>query len=460
MLQIVEYSVVKYLKWFWSVQDFSKVQNRQKLEKTEVSKGIYGLLVLGSVAEIIFGLILFCLGLAGSLAGGVPLGIAIIIAYPVVWSQLVCIPVVLGRIFVINPKQKALIATSKNTFAKHKAIKIVIAGSYGKTTMKETVATILGAGKKVAATPGNKNVSVSHAYYAARLKGDEDILIIELGEGEPGSIKKFAETIKPDIAVITGLSPAHQETYKSIDAAAEDIFTLAKYVKPENLFVNGDSLMAKPYIPKEANIYTTNGVLSWKAGKAKVSMDGVTFDLTNGKKQLKLKSHLMGRHQIGPIVLGAALANKLGLTDKQIIDGVEKTKPFKHRMQPYMLNDAWIIDDTYNGNTEGIRVGTELLAELPGKRKIYVTPGIVEQGKESDSIHKELGKVIARSQPDIVVLMQNSATSHIEAGLKEGGFNGQLKIEADPVKFYSNLDSFVAKGDVVMMQNDWADKYK
>ena len=71
-----------------------------------------------------------------------------------------------------------------------------------------------------------------------------------------------------------------------------------------------------------------------------------------------------------------------------------------------------------------------------------------------------MGELITKANPDIVVLMKNSATNFIKEGLHKENFNGQLIIEDDPLHFYSNLASFTANGDVILMQNDWTDIYK
>ena len=190
-----------------------------------------------------------------------------------------------------------------------------------------------------------------------------------------------------------------------------------------------------------------------------MNLDGTRFTLKKGKRSLRLHSGLLGRHQIGPLSLVAALAAEFGLSDEQIEAGIAKTKPFEHRMQPYQLGGAWIVDDTYNGNIEGIRVGTELLKELPGKRKIYVTPGLVDQGSETAAVHEEMGRLIAEAKPDIVVLMQHSITPYIQKGLSQNGYEGDVQTVADPLAFYQNLSLFVAAGDLVLMQNDWTDNY-
>jgi UDP-N-acetylmuramoyl-tripeptide--D-alanyl-D-alanine ligase len=201
-------------------------------------------------------------------------------------------------------------------------------------------------------------------------------------------------------------------------------------------------------------------VLGWKVSKVAVDLDGTSFTMQRGQEKMELHSKLLGRHQVGPLALAAALAVDFGIKLATIKAAIAKTAPFEHRMQPYKLGGAWIIDDTYNGNLEGIRAGTRLLHELSGKRKIYVTPGLVDQGKTSAGIHTEIGRLIARSNPDIVVLMQHSVTKYIEKGLREADYKGEVVVESDPLNFYNNLKAFVAHGDVVMMQNDWPDNYR
>jgi UDP-N-acetylmuramoyl-tripeptide--D-alanyl-D-alanine ligase len=147
------------------------------------------------------------------------------------------------------------------------------------------------------------------------------------------------------------------------------------------------------------------------------------------------------------------------MTDDEIKSGIEKTKPFDHRMQPYVLGGAHVIDDTYNGNIEGVEAGLVLLKNLDAKRRIYVTPGLVEQGSKMREIHEKMGRLIAEVA-DVVVLMNNSVTMHIQNGLKEAGFSGVLKIVDDPLEFYKNLEHFIAAGDIVLMQNDWTDNYE
>lgn len=459
MLQSVEYRPGLYLKWFWRTRDFSRVAQRRTLDYTKPARLLLLALCLGAGLEVLVGAFLVYLGIWRGLSGGIAFGAALIVGYPVVWAHLVIIPLLLGRWFVSLPAEERLIHDMETVFANHKGVKIAVAGSYGKTTMKELLATVLGEGLKVAATPANKNVSVSHARFATDLKGDEDVLIIEYGEGSPGDVARFARLTHPTHAVITGLAPAHLDRYKTLQAAGEDIFSVAAYLHGKHVYVNNESASVKPFLKSSYKLFDVHGCLGWKVTNIATGVGGTDFRLSKGKKTLRLNSGLIGRHQAGYLAFVAALALELGLADEQVITGIAKTAPFEHRLQPYQLAGAWIIDDTYNGNLEGIRAGTQLLTDLEAKRKIYVTPGLVDQGEETERVHLEIGRLIAAAQPNLVVLMKNSVTDFIKKGLKDGRFKGKLQIETDPLDFYTNLTHFVAKGDLVVMQNDWTDQY-
>jgi UDP-N-acetylmuramyl pentapeptide synthase len=461
MLQSTEYQVEPYLKWYWRTQDFSKVMYRRRLEPTKAARLLRLALLLGMALQIALGLAIIALWHWHNLAGGDWFGLALIVSYPLIWAHLVVIPLIMGRELSTKPAEQRLIVASRQIFADHPGVKIAVAGSYGKTSMKELLLTVLSEGKDVAATPANKNVSSSHAIFAKKLSGTEDVLIIEYGESAPGDIQRFAETTQPTHGVITGLAPAHLDHYKTLQAAGKDIFTLASYLNNQHVYANGESSALQPFIEKAKGVksYTSHGCDGWRATDIAVSPLLTSFTLTKGKRKLKLTSGLLGAHQVGPLTVAAVLGLELGLTEKQVIAGVAKTVPYEHRMQPRQVSGAWIIDDTYNGNLEGIRVGTELLTSLNAKRKIYVTPGLVDQGKDTKRIHVEVGELIAKAQPDLVVLMKNSVTASIEAGLKAGKYKGEVQIETDPLDYYTNIGQFIASGDVVLMQNDWTDNY-
>ncbi len=458
MLQNTEYNSLAYLRWFWRTDDFSRVMYRRRLDKTRSASLLLYYLIVGIVIQVSLGFILIVANF-NEASSWAFLGWALLVSYPIVWAYLLVVPLIIGRWVIVEPQNNRAIAQSKEIFAKHKAIKIAIVGSYGKTSMKELLGTVLKEGKNVAITPANKNVSVSHSRFAQKLSGTEEVLVIEYGEGKPGDISRFAEITKPNMAIITGLAPAHLDQYPSLESAGEDIFSIVKVVGASNTYVNIDSVATKQFIQPTCHKYSHKGVMGWKISGIKIGFEGLSFVMTKGKQTLKIKSGLLGRHQVGPLALVSALGIELGLTKKQVETGVAKTKAFEHRMEPRSVRGAWILDDTYNGNIDGVVAGLALLSELPAKRKIYVTPGLVDQGIETKKVHLQIGKEVAKSNPDVVVLMENSTTPFIKMGLENAGYRGELRVENDPLEFYLNIEHFIASGDVILLQNDWPDNY-
>ena len=118
-----------------------------------------------------------------------------------------------------------------------------------------------------------------------------------------------------------------------------------------------------------------------------------------------------------------------------------------------------IIDDSYNGNPDGVEEAINTLSQFKQRRKIYVTPGLVEMGKKTAEIHYNIGNKLAKVA-DLVVLIKNSVTPHIAHGLKDGGLDeNKIVFYESADQAYKNLNKIVKSGDVVLLQNDWPDNY-
>lgn len=460
MLQNTEYQPLTYLKWLLRTRKLNKIMYRRTIEQTKAARTFKSFVLFGMIQQYILAtlLLLYAINSANYLL--VAVAVLLLLTAPLMWAIAVTLPLILARLLISNPKQKRLIAQSKQIFLNTKAVKIAVAGSYGKTSMKEMLGTVLGEAINVAITPANKNVAISHAIFARKLTGNEQALIVEFGEGTSGDVQKFSDTFGQNITIITGIAPAHLDGYASLDEAAKDIFTATTKVDASKVYVNGESILAKDYIKPEYKSYTRSGLDGLKVGAIDSSIAGVNFMATTRKATYEVKSSLLGQHNIGPLCTVIAIAEQLGISAEHVQAGIQKIKAYEHRMQPRQLaSGAWIIDDTYNGNIEGMQAGLKLLTELPAARKVYITPGLVDQGTQTEAIHMQLGNLIAQAQPDVVVLMKNSVTNYIKKGIDRGSFKGELIIEDDPLNFYTNIEQFAAGGDLIVMQNDWPDNY-
>lgn len=451
MLQQVDYEHDDFLEWLERFPNLTRVMYRKSLVFTAKVKL---LVVFNYLIAAVFFAVAYDFAAHNLLAG---VGILLLIPFFVI--SFFYALVYFAWIFIERPRRVRQINKSERILKNHPAKIIAIAGSYGKTSMKEMLFTIIGQNKKVAMTPGNKNVAISHARWAQKLDGNEDILLIEYGEGRPGDISKFAANTNPDMGIITGAAPNHLDKYISFDNVINDLLSLGEFVDSENLYINGNDPSLQQKAKNLGQFYSDKSALGWKVSDIKISIEGTSFKMTKSKKNLTIKSALLGRHQIGPQALAAALGDQFGLTKVQIESNFSRLTPYEHRMQPRNLNGGWIIDDTYNGSLEGFRAGLTLLNELKAKRKIYVTPGLVDQGEETENVHKEIGRLIAEANPNKVVLINNSVCSIIKNSMETHNFSGQLEIVDESLEYYSNLDHFIAAGDIWLLQNDWTDNY-
>jgi UDP-N-acetylmuramoyl-tripeptide--D-alanyl-D-alanine ligase len=325
--------------------------------------------------------------------------------------------------------------------------------------MREILKTVLSEGKKVAAAPGSYNTPLGIAKFVETLDGDEDVLIFELGEYYPGDVRTLCEFVEPKWGVITGVNEAHLEKFGTLDKTAATVFELADYVGIQPLYVNGENVSARERAPQTAVLYSREGVDEWRVTDAHTGLSGTRFMLRKGPLAVSVHSELLGMHAVGPIAAAVHMALALGLTVAQIEEGVRRTKAFDHRLEPKTDGSGVVtLDDSYNGNPDGVAAVIDFLASLKGRR-FYVTPGLVEMGDRTEEVHRDIGKRLAHAGIEQVVLIRNSVTPSIEAGLTEAGYSGTVTWFDDALDAYGALPHMTVAGDIVLLQNDWPDQY-
>jgi UDP-N-acetylmuramoyl-tripeptide--D-alanyl-D-alanine ligase len=454
MLQASEYNIPDYLKWLSRVTDFRKVEKRKQLKKTP--KAILILIALWAMLVAFILLALWLLSLKTAL--GITLSIVTIITLPFLLAYGVIIPVFKIRIFIQKPIEYFMLCGAKKKLLKHKAIKIAIAGSYGKTTMREILKTVLAEGKRVACPPDSYNTPLGIASFVKTLTGDEEVLIFEMGEYYPGDIRKLCNLIQPSLGIITGVNEAHFHKFKTLDKTVKTIYELADFLKDKPLYVNGENKLARENARQGSVIYSREGAGDFKVKNAQTDLNGVSFSIY--PPQLEFSSSLLGLHQIGPLIASMHIAFQIGLTPDEVKRGVANTKPFSHRLEPKTDNTGVItLDDSYNGNPDGVRAVIDFLSSLTGHRRLYVTPGLVEMGTRAEEVHQNIGRWLAEASIEQVVLIKNSVTPYIEEGLKNAGYKGKVIWFDEALEAFSALPHMTAEGDVVLLQNDWPDQY-
>lgn len=450
MLQASEYSIGDYWRWYHATADFSQVEHRKQLVKTP--KAIILLIKAWAIVVLLLALTVWLRSVWS---------IVIVLLIPYLLAYLIIIPTVLFKVILQQPIEARKMRRVRKILTEHPAIKIGVAGSFGKTTMREILKTILAEGKKVAAPPHSYNTSLGICEFTETLSGDEEVLIFELGESHPGDVKELCELVQPSVGFITGINEAHLEKFKTLEQTSKTIFELADYLGDHPIYINAENKLAKEHAKPNHILYNRHQIADLSITQPTADLTGTSFTLEVEGQKLDLKSGLLGLHQIGPLAAAAHLALSLGLTAEQVKTGIGRTKPFDHRLEPKTDASGVItLDDSYNGNPDGVRAVIEFLATLKSGRRFYVTPGLVEMGSQSRAVHEAIGRELAEAKIEKVILIKNSVTPFIESGLKEANYTGEIIWFQDALAAFAALANLTVKGDVVLLQNDWPDQYR
>jgi UDP-N-acetylmuramoyl-tripeptide--D-alanyl-D-alanine ligase len=458
MLQATEYTLTDYLAWYVRTEDFSRVESRGHLHKTPK-------------AHLVLSVIWVC---AGALVGisiwyaiqfedpGTDLFVLILclLLVPYALGFLITLPLLIIRYAVQRPIESVIIRRARQKLLTHPGYRIAVAGSFGKTSMREILRVTLSESKSVAAPPKSYNTLLGLSKFVMGLNGSEEVLVFELGEYYRGDIKRLSKLVRPSLGIITGVNEAHLSKFKRLGQTTATIFELADALSDGPVYVNGSSSLAKKAARDGHILYTSDGAGEWRVSKIKTGLDGTSFTLSSKHGVINVKSHLLGVHQVGPLSAAADIATRLGLTPNEIEKGLAKIHPFDHRLEPKTdASGVTTLDDSYNGNPDGAAAVIAFLGSLTDHRRIYVTPGLVEMGPRAEIVHEKIGHELAESDIDVVILIQNSVTPYIARGLEKSHFKGQVLWYETGPDALAALTSLTKHGDVVLLQNDWPDQY-
>ena len=389
---------------------------------------------------------------------------------------LLCLSPLLVEVFVplanaINaPMERAnnrkYVEKCKKKLAEHPdLIKIGITGSYGKTSVKEILKTVLSEKYNVLATPLSYNTPLGICKTVKKLNDSHDVFIAEMGARHEGDIKELCDIVKPDNGIINGVIEHHMETFLSLSQIKKTKSELIRGVKDGGTVVlttdnehtlsmlddckNVNAVLAGVNTAPNPYVYATD---------IKVGGYGSTFTLHIGDKTVACSTVLLGEHNVSNILLAAALCDKLGLSPEEIAAGVARVRPVAHRLEVVRnANGVTVIDDSYNSNVNGTKAAIEVFGGFEG-RKIIITPGMVELGRVEDHENFELGKRLA-GKVDVAILVGVHAYPIRDGLLSMDQPIGSIHMAKDlddAVDYYKTIS---ASGDVVLFENDLPDKF-
>jgi len=379
---------------------------------------------------------------------------------------LAIIPVVILADFINSPFEKSIqrdyINKAKQKIAEIPHLKIIgITGSYGKTTTKNILHSLLSTHLKVCSSPASFNTPMGICKTINNdLKHDDHVLILEMGARYKGDILELLEIVEPHIVVITSVGNQHIQTfgnYETVLATKLDI--LSKLPHDGVAVLDGTNMDIRAAATNMRQAILVGTDMDYvKSSNIVIHSGGTQFDLTVGNSTVTTSTQLLGRHIPHLVALSIAVANVMGFDLNQIVHQIPSIAPVPHRMQLMPgSTDNIIIDNSYSSNLDGAKNALEVLSSYANFLKIIITPGIVEQGDLEEKTNTILGTEIAKTC-DYAILVGSKAPI-IKKGIEQTNIHTTCISVENRAEAINALKDISGKR-VVLFENDLPDNIK
>ena len=345
---------------------------------------------------------------------------------------------------------------------------IGVTGSYGKTSMKYYLNTLLEDFYNVLITPGNFNTTLGVVRtIREHLKPSHEIFLCEMGARHVNDIKEICDLVHPDAGIITSIGPQHLETFYNMENIINTKYELADALPSGGrIFLNGDNEYIlqnadKYRQDKQVIFYTNEKGEGYHAGDLKLSNLGTEFTVeAPDGESARFAMRLIGGHNVINVCGAIAVAHEMGIPLEKLRVPVRRIEPVEHRLQMIQKGNVTIIDDAYNSNPVGSKAAVETLHMFEGLR-ILVTPGMVELGDKEEEYNYKFGTYAAANCDYIALVGRRSHTDPIRNGALDSGFPEKKLRSFDDLK--GALEWAYGRTEeghkYILLENDLPDNY-
>ena len=309
---------------------------------------------------------------------------------------------------------------------------IFITGSYGKTSSKAILNDILRIKYNVSKTPRDLNTEYGLTLTINNhLTRNDEIFITDVGGYKQGEISKLCRMLKPKYGIITNIGITDLDAFGNSENILKTRFELIEELPSDGIAVlNMDDNKQLSYNIKNKCKKIWIGIKNKDADIIAKDIEcnqyGSKFNVVfkGDKEKYPFETKLLGNYNIYNILASIALGRELGITIEELQETIKTVRQIEGRLELKDFKYMYQLDNTYNTNPIGAKVGLDVLELMPGK-KIVVTDGInptIAYVKEKE-INHIYGNQISKLKPDMVILVGERQTKHIFKGLLENGYD-------------------------------------
>ena len=314
---------------------------------------------------------------------------------------------------------RALEDLGRASRARSKAKIIAVTGSVGKTSTKEAIYSGLerwrrgGVHRSVKSYNNHTGVPLS----LARMPLDSDFAVLELGMSNAGEIAALTRIVRPHVALVTAIAPAHIENLKSEEAIADAKAEIFQGLEPGGIAILPNDTPHRDRLVKAARRHTDR-IVTFGRGDADVhalhavsshgggslitaSLLGCELTFTISQRGDHWVSNALAALATVEAVGGDVAAAGLALADMSALKG----RGERHRVA-IDGGELLLIDESYNANPASMAATLKSLgAETGAERRIAVLGPMRELGAHSDALHAGLAPAVIDARVDRLILI-------------------------------------------------------
>ena len=336
-----------------------------------------------------------------------------------------------GPRLVVDDVLPALRALGVAARKRSAAVRVGVTGSVGKTSVKEALAAVFRAAGKAHWSEKSYNNHWGVPLTLARMPEHTERAVFEMGMNHAGEIADLVSMVRPHVALITKIAPAHLETLGSMEAIAD--------AKAEIFSALADDGVALIPADDEFAPRLSEAVKRSKAGflidfgrtrgaaihvvRYEHGADGGVGEMDVMGRRLAFRLKLTGAHQAvnAAGVVAAALA--AGVDAELAIDALAQLEPASGRgavFQAAVDGDrvVTVIDDSYNANPASMVAAFSAFGvrqPAPNGRRVAVIGEMLELGPDSSAMHAALAAPLAAAGAELVIGVGAGAEALIQA---------------------------------------------
>nr|MBP9761832.1 hypothetical protein [Candidatus Saccharibacteria bacterium] len=315
--------------------------------------------------------------------------------------------------------------------SQNECVVVAVAGSVGKTTTKLAIAQVLGYKLRVRYQEGNYNdrLTVPLVFFGhtapsiwnimawakiiaansaiARRPFPYDVVVVELGTDGPGQMKCF-EYIKPDITVLTAITPEHMLQFGTFDKVMREEASVFGY--------GGRVILNAAMVPKQAiegqsyQTYSIVGLADTWATSSHSGLDGQLLQIHASPGIIKSHITYIGQQGAQSATAAVAVAAQLGFQMGDLEAALKGLRSFAGRMKVLPgIKGSTLIDDTYNATPVAVQAALDVLYGARASQRIAVLGSMNELGAYSQEAHEIVGAYCDSSRLDLVVTLGSDA---------------------------------------------------